>query len=77
MTEGIEVYKGILLVPHKTGVDVVNPVTGKWRTAKSKHQAKWYVTLSARLHTQFSYLLSNGTNTPLIQGGPNIVLPLA
>lgn len=52
----IEVYKQMVLIPHERGVDLVNPVTGKWRAVKSKHHGKWLITVSERLAQHFYFM---------------------
>ena len=54
--EPIIVYKQMVIIPHETGVDLVNPVTGKWRTTKSVHAAKWHVGVSERMAKHFLFL---------------------
>lgn len=52
----IEVYKQMVLIPHQTGIDLVNPATGKWRAVKSKHQAKWLITVGEKLAQNYSFM---------------------
>lgn len=47
-------YKNALLVQRKNGVDIVDPVTKKWKSAKSLHAAKWNLSVWQRLCREFA-----------------------
>lgn len=46
-------YKDAMLVTWEDGVDIVDTVTGKWRTAKSMRAAKWNISVWRRLCQEF------------------------
>lgn len=46
-------YKGATLVQWPDCVDIVDNETGKWRTAKSMHAAKWNLSVWQRLCKEF------------------------
>lgn len=59
MTHLVISYKDALIVTRPGGVDIIDPLTNKWTTARSVHAAKWNVAVWRRLCREFTTAKGN------------------
>jgi hypothetical protein len=48
-------YKDAILIQHQNGVDIIDPATQRWSTARNLQSAKWNLSVWKRLCSAFSY----------------------
>lgn len=59
MNQTVISYKDALIVSLPYSVDIIDPVTNKWTTAKSIQAAKWNITVWRRLCNEFVFAKGN------------------